>query len=56
MQDTINTIGHGLFTCLAFISSNWSEVGAGILMLLQGMVLVCKIRDRYRQKKEIKDG
>ena len=51
MNDTSSVIGSSAFTYLAWITSHWTEVGAGILMLLQGAVLVHKLRDRRKYNK-----
>ena len=43
MDDLITTLGHGAFTCLAWVTSHWTGVGAA--------VLVYKLIDRHAEKK-----
>ena len=50
MDDTLQVLGHAGFTSIAWLTAHWTTVGAGILMLLQGILLVCKLYDRFKKK------
>lgn len=48
MDDTLQVLGHAGFTWGAWLMSHWSECAAGLLMLLQGALLVWKLYDRWK--------
>lgn len=52
MDDILQVLGHAGFTFGAWITAHWTEVGAGILMLLQGILLIYKLIDRIKKGKE----
>ena len=49
MDDTLQVIGHAGFTYGAWLTSHVTEIGAGILMILQGVLLICKLYDRFKK-------
>jgi hypothetical protein len=51
MDDVLQSLGHLGFTLGAWLTAHWTEVGAGILMLLQGAVLIYKLIDRKKKGK-----
>lgn len=50
MEDTMNVVGHLGFTWGAYLMSHWTEIGAAVLMLLQGTLLVMKLIDGYKKR------
>lgn len=50
MNDFLQALGHMGFTFSAWCVSNWTEIGAGMLMVLQGTVLILKLTDRFKKK------
>jgi hypothetical protein len=48
MDDTLQVLGHAGFTWGAWMMQYWSEIGAAILMLLQGSLLVWKLYDKWK--------
>lgn len=45
--DTVMTaIGHSLFTAFSFSCTHWNVIGGATLMLLQGIYLIKKIKDK----------
>jgi len=50
MDDVIVVTGHVGFTWGAYLTSNWTETGAGVLMVLQATLLIWKLIDKARGK------
>ena len=50
MQDTMQVVGHAGFTWGVWCMSNWTEIGAAILMLLQAVLLMWKLYDRWNKR------
>lgn len=48
MDDVIVVTGHAGFTWGAYLASNWTEVGAAVLMVLQATLLIWKLIDKCR--------
>lgn len=57
MDNATQGAAHVIFTWGTYLMSNWTEIGAGILMLMQFTLLALKLRDGYKKRyKEDKDG
>ena len=52
MEDVISVVGHSTYTFGAWLTAHWSELGAAVLMILQGAVLIGKLIDRRRRKRD----
>ena len=48
MDDTLQVMGHAGFTWGAWLTSHYTEVGACVLMVLQGVLLVWKLYDKCK--------
>lgn len=50
MDRTVNIVGHAGFTWGAYLMSNWTEIGAAALMVLQGVLLLLKIYEHISNR------
>lgn len=47
--DTLEAVGHTVFTALAFCVAHWEAIGGITLMLLQGVYLCYKIKQKRKE-------
>lgn len=49
-MDSVQSLLHIIFTFGAYLMSNWTEIGAAVLMLMQFTLLVLKLYDGYKKR------
>jgi hypothetical protein len=56
LDDIMQVFGHSCWTFLSFMTANWSAIFAGVLMIMQFIVLLPRVRKVLSKKRRKTDG